>query len=52
MNSRGKDQQEVYQCPECGLHYRDKKHAEKCEVWCKEHHSCNLDITAHSIENE
>jgi len=35
-------------CPECGLKYADKKWAEKCEAWCKTHHSCNLEITAHA----
>ncbi len=40
-----------YQCPECGLHYNEKEWADKCEVWCKEHKSCNLVITSHAIEN-
>lgn len=34
----------LFQCPECGLRYAEKEIAEKCEAWCKEHHSCNLDI--------
>ena len=38
----------LYQCPECGLKYRDKEWAEKCEAWCKAHRSCNLEITAHA----
>ena len=38
----------LFQCPECGLKYRDKEWAEKCEAWCKAHHSCNLEITAHA----
>ncbi len=41
----------LYQCPECGLHYKEKKWAECCEAWCKEHHSCNLEITDHATEN-
>ena len=40
-----------YQCPECGLHYKDREQAKKCEAWCKEHHSCNLKITSDAIEN-
>ena len=30
----------------------DQEQAEKCEAWCKEHHSCNLEITASAIENK
>jgi len=38
----------LFQCPECGLKYRVKEWVEKCEAWCKAHHSCNLEITAHA----
>ena len=41
----------LFQCPECGLHYRSKEWAEKCEAWCLKHKSCNLEITSHAIEN-
>lgn len=41
----------VYQCPECGFHYRDKETAEKCEAWCKQYKSCNLEIVKLAIEN-
>ncbi len=44
--------QEFFICPECGLHYADKKWKEKCEAWCQEHHSCNLEITAHAEETK
>ena len=43
---------ELYQCEECGFHYEDRGFAEKCEAWCKEHKSCNLEITAHAEENK
>ncbi len=33
----------LYQCKECGFHYANPEWAEKCEAWCKEHHSCNLE---------
>ena len=46
-----KHDNEIHQCSECGLHYADKAQAEKCEAWCKEHHSCNLEITRHALEN-
>ena len=40
----------LFQCPECGLHYVDWQIAIECDKWCKEHHSCNLQITKHAIE--
>ncbi len=46
------NRKELYQCAECGFHYEDKKQAEKCEAWCKEHHSCNLEITVSAIEKK
>ena len=44
------DDQKLFQCPECGLHYTDQKIAQACEAWCKEHKSCNLLIMQQSIE--
>lgn len=44
--------EKLYQCPECGLHYKNVEQAKKCEVWCREHHSCNLEITSQAIENK
>ncbi len=38
-------------CPECSLRYPERSWAEKCEAWCKEHKSCNLDITAHAVKD-
>lgn len=34
----------MYTCPECGFRYKEKQWADRCESWCKERHSCNLDI--------
>lgn len=42
----------LYQCRECGFHYEDRAQAEKCEAWCKDHKSCNIEITASAIENK
>ena len=42
----------TYQCKECGLHYKDKHTAEKCEAWCKEHKTCNIEIIRHAEENK
>ena len=46
------EKKELYRCPECGFHYLDKEWAEKCEAWCREHKSCNIEITAHAEENK
>ncbi|MDP3953710.1 MAG: hypothetical protein Q8P99_02740 [bacterium] len=43
---------ELSQCEECGFHYEDEKQAEDCEKWCREHHSCNIQITADAIESK
>ena len=40
----------VFVCPECGLTYKEAEWAKKCASWCKEHHSCNLEIIKHSIK--
>ncbi len=47
-----KHDKELHECPECGLHYRDVEQARKCEEWCREHHSCNLEITKGAVEHE
>lgn len=51
LQERRKETGDIHQCPECGFHYREKEWAEKCEAWCKEHKSCNLEITAHADED-
>ncbi len=43
---------QFYQCPECGLEYKEKEWAEKCEMWCKKYKSCNLEITKHAIKEQ
>jgi hypothetical protein len=44
-----KERKEYFQCEECKFVYKDKEWAEKCENWCKEHHSCNIEFTKHAI---
>lgn len=43
---------QLYTCPECGLSYKDQELAKKCEAWCKEHNSCNLEITKYSVNKK
>ena len=42
--------EKVFVCPECGLSYKDAEWAKKCAAWCKEHQSCNLEITDHAVK--
>ena len=47
-----KDNKILYICEECGFAYEQKEWAEKCQVWCHEHHACNLEITEHAVPLE
>ena len=47
-----KEDKTYYRCEECGLLYYDKETAEKCQAWCFEHTSCNLEITKHAVKEE
>ena len=40
---------EIYLCEACNFVYKDKETAEKCEKFCEENKSCNLEITKDSI---
>lgn len=51
MKKLDEDNQVLYQCEECSLKYVEKEWAEKCEAWCKENKSCNLDIIQHAKMN-
>ncbi len=42
----------LYICEECGVAYEEKEWAEKCQQWCEQHQSCNLEIIQHSIPPE
>ena len=43
-------QAEVYECSICSLHFHDRAVAQKCEAWCREKNSCNMNIAAQSLE--
>lgn len=40
---------DLYLCEECNLLYREEELAQKCEDWCRETKSCNLEITKHAV---
>lgn len=42
-----KNDQTIYICEECGFAYKEKEWAEKCQQWCQQNHSCNLEIIQH-----
>ena len=44
-----KNNKELYQCEECGMSYENNEWALKCEAWCREHKSCNLEIIKHAV---
>jgi hypothetical protein len=44
------DNQRLFKCPKCGLHYKNKEIVKKCEAWCDDYKSCNLEITRLSQE--
>ncbi len=44
-----KDLGEGYLCEECETVYGEIVWAVRCEVWCMEHRSCNLDINKHAM---
>jgi len=47
------NQEVVFTCSECKMKYHDEATAKKCEEWCKENKSCNLEIIKYAIhENE
>lgn len=45
-----KETSQGFICEDCLLAYSEKAWAEKCELWCKKHHSCNLAITKHAVK--
>ncbi len=45
-----KGKNKYYQCEECKLFYKDENMAKKCQIWCKKHNSCNLDLIKYSVK--
>jgi len=49
-NNKIKTKTNLFTCHECGLKYSDTEWRDKCEKWCKDNKSCNLNIIKHSIK--
>lgn len=43
---------DFFQCPECGLNYRDIAMAKKCEKFCRENKACSMEIAKKAVEYE
>ncbi len=52
VNEVKKNSKVLYVCEECGFAYEQEEWAEKCQAWCSEHQSCNLEITGHGAPLE
>lgn len=50
MNNKHDKTDKLFVCPECSFSYREVEWAKKCALWCKEHKSCNLEITKNAVE--
>ncbi|OGY47705.1 MAG: hypothetical protein A3J62_03935 [Candidatus Buchananbacteria bacterium RIFCSPHIGHO2_02_FULL_38_8] len=50
FDNKKEENLKIYRCSECGLLYRQKEWAEKCQSWCLKYKSCNLEITKHAIK--
>ena len=40
----------LFECESCGLKYKEKEIAEKCEVFCNKYNACSLEIIKHAVQ--
>jgi hypothetical protein len=50
VTKKDKDGRTLFLCESCEFFYEDKELAEKCEAWCNEYKSCNLDIIKKAVK--
>ena len=50
VKTKIKNNNKYFICEECNFAYKDKAMAVKCEEWCKKYHSCNTEITKHTVK--
>ena len=49
MGDKSNSSRQVFVCSECGMQYAEKEWAQKCQAWCREHKSRNLEIVNHAV---
>lgn len=47
-----KNNKKFYICDACGFACEQKEQAQKCQRWCEEHNSCNLELTKYAVPLE
>lgn len=45
-----KDDKKYFVCEICGFSYEENEWAQRCQNWCEEHNSCNMEITKRSVQ--
>lgn len=51
-NEESDNLEKTYVCTECGYEYKEKDWALKCQKWCAEHKSCNMEIIGHGTASK
>lgn len=41
----------VFECRECGMHYKDEEWMKKCQEFCAANQACSIEIVRFSIES-
>ncbi len=41
--------EDLHTCEICKLRYPTRELAEKCETWCREHKTCNIEVVKYAI---
>ena len=49
VNEEKRGDNKYFRCEVCDFYYKNKTLAKKCEDFCKENKSCNLDIVQYAI---
>lgn len=40
---------EAFECEVCSFKYAERKVAEECEIFCRTHNSCSMEITKNAL---
>ena len=45
-----KGKQILFRCDACGMLFREREWAEKCQAWCETHEgTCNMEYIQHTV---